>query len=101
MLIVRVQWTDAAHDAITITLADGRWVTVPWPTETWYAPFVSAWLLDHAIAPESEPSPQPVLSDPDSYDRALRALGLVLAYWTGHTVAELKTAFLTAWNTLD
>lgn len=45
--------------------------------------------------------PPPVdLSDPDNHEKAIKALGLVVAQWSGKTIPQLKAAFKTAWDAL-
>jgi hypothetical protein len=50
--------------------------------------------------PEDLP-PAPIdFSDVDNVEKALKALGLVVAAWNGKTPAQLKAAFKTAWDQL-
>lgn len=45
--------------------------------------------------------PPPIdLSDPDNHEKAIKALGLVMAQWSGKTIPQLKAAFKTAWDSL-
>jgi len=46
------------------------------------------------------PKPPIDFSDVDNVEKALKALGLVVAAWNGKTPAQLKAAFKTAWESL-
>ena len=46
------------------------------------------------------PKPSIDFSDVDNVEKALKALGLVVAAWNGKTPAQLKAAFKTAWEGL-
>lgn len=64
-------------------------------------------LLEEVITPieyetrMASQEPPPIdFSNIDNVEKALKALGLVMASWNGKTTAQLKTAFTTAWNSL-
>ena len=46
------------------------------------------------------PKPPIDFSNVDNAEKALKALGLVVAAWNGKTPAQLKAAFKTAWGSL-
>lgn len=46
------------------------------------------------------PRPPIDFSNVDNVEKALKALGLVIAAWNGKTPAQLKDAFKTAWDSL-
>lgn len=59
------------------------------------------WLAEGNAPQPADPPPPPIdFSDVDNIEKALKALGLVLAAWSGKTPAELKAAFRQAWNSL-
>jgi len=64
-----------------------------------YQVFVDRWT---AAAPPPPPPPKPPIdfSDVENVEKALKALGLVVAAWNGKTRVELRAAFKTAWDSL-
>jgi len=59
------------------------------------------WLTLDNIPQPADPEPAPTdFSDVDNIEKALKALGLVVATWNGKTPAQLKAAFKAAWDTL-
>jgi hypothetical protein len=102
MQITAIRYASATQSAVNVTLADGTTLTCPWPCRTWHAERLQRWLDDGGvIAPAEPPAAEPDRADVDNTDKALKALGLVLAAWTNHTPAQLKAAFRQAWNSLS
>jgi hypothetical protein len=59
------------------------------------------WLALGNTPDPQDPDPAPIdFSDVDNVEKALKALGLVVAAWNGKTPAQLKAAFKTAWDSL-
>lgn len=59
------------------------------------------WLALGNVPEPADPDPAPIdFSDVDNVEKALKALGLVVAQWNGKTPAQLKTAFKAAWDSL-
>jgi len=60
------------------------------------------WLAKGNAPVPADPVPTPIdFSDVDSAEKALKALGLVVAAWNGKTPAQLKAAFKAAWDSLS
>lgn len=87
---------------IKVTWEDGLVNFAAWPNNrTWIREFIQD-ALDRGVVVESE-DPEPVIdmSDVDQIEKAIKALGLVVATWSSKTPAQLKAAFKTAWNSLS
>ena len=101
MNITAMQWGNAEQTVLRVTLADGEVRSVPWPCKTWHAAVVQRWLDEGGVIAPAADRPAPVdLADVDNVEKALKALGLVVATWTNHSPAQLKAAFRQAWNSL-
>lgn len=88
-------------DALHVSLSDGTVVTVPWPTTTWHREPIQKFLDAGGVIQPADPPPPPIdLSDVDNLEKAVKALGLVVAQWNGKTVPQLKSAFKAAWESL-
>ena len=74
----------------------------PWPNNrTWVREHIQEALDRGVVIEAKDPDPVIDLSDVDQIEKAIKALGLVVAAWSGKTPAQLKAAFKTAWSSLS
>jgi hypothetical protein len=106
MQIISAKWGNAAQTVLLVTADIGdegphRTLAVQWPCETWHRAVVQDWIAAGGQIAAADPPPAPVdFSDVDNVEKAIKALGLVVAQWANKTPAQLKTAFKAAWESL-
>lgn len=60
-----------------------------------------SWLAQGNTPLPQDPDPSPIdFSNSDNLEKSLKALGLVVAAWSGKTPAQLRVAFKTAYASL-
>jgi hypothetical protein len=80
-------------------LTDGASIPATMDNMDWVA--YQKWLAEGNTPNPQDPDPAPIdFSDVDNVEKALKALGLVVAAWNGKTPAQLKAAFKAAWDSL-
>lgn len=85
--------------AMVIRMADGAWIP-PHADNVDYQRY-QAWLAAGNTPTPKDADPTPIdQSDVDNIEKQIKALALVTAQWNGKTVAQLKTAFKTAFDNL-
>jgi len=101
MNIQSIKWVDAEHTSLRVTLDDGRVMSCPWPCATWHRERLQAWLDAGGVIQPEDPPPAPIdLSDFDNVEKAIKAMGLVIAQFANKTPAEVKAAFKAKWDSL-
>ena len=102
MSIQSIQYENQYQTIVIITLSDGNTITSMLDTDTPAKNYIDNWIAGgNQIAPYAPPLIIPPAEDNiDVIPLHIKALGLVMAQWSGKTTAELKADFKQAVRTL-
>jgi len=101
MNIQSIKWASAEHTSLKVTLGNDNEVICPWPCKTWHWEHLQQWLDAGGVIEPEDPPPAPIdLSDFDNVEKAIKAMGLVIAQFANKTPAQVRAAFKQAWDSL-
>jgi hypothetical protein len=102
MTITQIKWTNSDRTTIKVTLDNGEVKFCEWPNNrTYIREAIEQALASGIVIQNEDPPPPPIdLSDLDNLEKAIKALGLVIADVSGRTPLQIKTLFKQKYDSL-